>query len=242
MQMMQQMQTKILVVDDEDDIRQPLMAFLIEEGYYAVGAADAVAMDKIISDDPPDLIVLDLMLPGEDGLSICRRLRTSLMIPVIMVTARSSEVDRIVGLELGADDYVTKPFSQRELLARIRSVLRRGNATLLSSSKTLFRFKKYTIDLDARRIVGPSGQDVVLTSTEFDLLACFVQSPQKVLSRNKLLDLLHGRDADPFDRSIDTLVSRLRKKIANPDEKENIIATIRNHGYLFTPTVEIVSQ
>jgi len=210
---MDKTRTKILVVDDEDDIRQPLINFLTQEGYQASGASDAVGLDQAIARDLPDIIVLDLMLPGEDGLSICRRLQASLTIPVIMLTARSAEIDRILGLELGADDYITKPFSKRELLARIRSVLRRGRPSDLNPPKTIFRFNNCTMDVNARRLVDFSGQEVALTSAEFDLLACFVKSPQRVLSRDKLLDAVHGRNSDPFDRSIDTLVSRLRKKL-----------------------------
>ena len=235
-------QTKILIVDDDDDIRGLLIGFLTEEGFSAIGASDAAGMDAAVARDRPDLVVLDLMLPGEDGLSICRRLRSSSELPVIMLTARSAEVDRIVGLEIGADDYVTKPFSKRELLARIRSVLRRGVRTELNPPKTVLRFNQYTIDLNARRIADQSGRDVGLTGAEFDLLACFVQSPQRVLSRDQLLDSVHGRNADPFDRSIDTLVSRLRKKIELRSDQDKLIATVRNHGYLFTPTVQIVSQ
>jgi two-component system OmpR family response regulator len=235
-------QTKILIVDDDDDIRGLLTSFLAEAGFIATGVSDAASMDVAISRDRPDLVILDLMLPGEDGLSICRRLRSASAIPVIMLTARSAEVDCIVGLEIGADDYVTKPFSKRELLARIRSVLRRGSRTELNPPKTVFRFNQYTIDVNARRISDQSGRDVALTGAEFDLLACFVKSPQRVLSRDQLLDAVHGRNADPFDRSIDTLVSRLRKKIEVESDQDRLIATIRNHGYLFTPTVQIVSQ
>ena len=236
-------QTKILVVDDDDDIRGLLVDFLIEEGFGATGAANAQHMDAAIARDRPDLVVLDLMLPGEDGLSICRRLRSTSAIPVIMLTARSAEVDRIVGLEIGADDYVTKPFSKRELLARIRSVLRRGaQPAELNPPKAVLRFHQYTVDINARRISDQTGRDISLTSAEFDLLVCFIQSPQRVLSRDQILDKVHGRNGDPFDRSIDTLVSRLRKKIEVASDGERLIATIRNHGYLFTPTVQTVSQ
>ncbi|MFM1814076.1 MAG: hypothetical protein RLZ98_771 [Pseudomonadota bacterium] len=236
-------QTKILIVDDDDDIRALLMGFLAEEGFGTAGACDAPSMDAAIVRERPDLVVLDLMLPGEDGLSICRRLRSTSGIPVIMLTARSAEVDRIVGLEIGADDYVTKPFSKRELLARIRSVLRRGGPSQdLNPPKSVLRFNQYTVDVNARRITDQSGREITLTGAEFDLLICFVHSPQRVLSRDQLLDKVHGRNADPFDRSIDTLVSRLRKKIEVASDKERLIATIRNHGYLFTPPVQIVSQ
>ncbi len=236
-------QTKILIVDDDDDIRGLLTGFLADEGFHATGVADAPAMDAAIARGRPDLVVLDLMLPGEDGLSICRRLRATSGIPVIMLTARGAEVDRIVGLEIGADDYVTKPFSKRELLARIRSVLRRGGPPKdLNPPKSALRFNHYTVDINARRITDQSGRDVALTSAEFDLLVCFLHAPQRVLSRDQLLDKVHRRSADAFDRSIDTLVSRLRKKIEVASDNERLIATIRNHGYLFTPTVQIVSQ
>lgn len=236
-------QTKILIVDDDDDIRALLTGFLAEEGFGATGACDAPSMDAAIARERPDLVVLDLMLPGEDGLSICRRLRSTSGIPVIMLTARSAEVDRIVGLEIGADDYVTKPFSKRELVARIRSVLRRsGPPQELNPSKSVFRFNQYTVDINSRRITDQSGRGITLTGAEFDLLVCFLKAPQRVLSRDQLLDKVHGRNADPFDRSIDTLVSRLRKKIEVASDNERLIATIRNHGYLFTPTVQIVSR
>lgn len=235
-------QTKILIVDDDDDIRSLLMGFLTEEGFVAIGASDASSMDTAMLRDRPDLVILDLMLPGEDGLSICRRLRSSSSTPVIMLTARSAEVDRIVGLEIGADDYVTKPFSKRELLARIRSVLRRGEVARINPPQALFRFNQYVVDVNARKISDQSGAEITLTSAEFDLLVCFVQSPQRVLSRDQLLDKVHGRSADAFDRSIDTLVSRLRKKIEIGNDRERLIATIRNHGYLFTPIVQVVSQ
>lgn len=234
--------TKILIVDDDEDIRNLLEAFLVEEGFTVFTAPDAPGLDQVMARDKPDLVLLDLMLPGEDGLSICRRLRSQSNVAVIMLTARSAEVDRIVGLEIGADDYVTKPFSKRELLARIRSVLRRGGMTELNPPKTILRFNQFTIDINARSVLDSSGAEVALTSAEFDLLSCFVQAPQRVMSRDKLLDSVHGRGADPFDRSIDTLVSRLRKKIEDKDDKEKLIATIRNHGYLFTATVQIVSQ
>lgn len=234
--------TSILIVDDDNDIRELLVNFLIEEGFKATGASDASTMHAAMALDRPDLVILDLMLPGEDGLSICRRLQSASSIPVIMLTARSAEVDRIVGLEIGADDYLTKPFAKRELLARIRSVLRRVGSSAINPPKTVLQFNQYVIDINARRICDQSGRNVALTGAEFDLLACFVQSPQRVLSRDQLLDSVHGRNADPFDRSIDTLVSRLRKKIELASDQDRLIATIRNNGYLFTPTVHVVPQ
>jgi two-component system OmpR family response regulator len=232
---------KILVVDDDDDIRGLLIGVLSEEGFATRGVPDAGRMDAAIALERPDLVILDLMLPGEDGLSICRRLRAASSIPVIMLTARSAEVDRIVGLELGADDYVTKPFSKRELVARIRSVLRRGGPPAgRNPPQEVLRFHQYTVDVNARRLSDASGRDIALTSAEFDLLVCFVQAPQRVLSRDLLLEKVHQRRGDPFDRSIDTLVSRLRKKIEAASDNERLIATIRSHGYLFTPTVQVV--
>ncbi|MEM7778372.1 MAG: response regulator [Pseudomonadota bacterium] len=234
--------TRILIVDDDEDIRRLLTSFLTEEGFAVSEASDATSLDQAVVRDHPDLIVLDLMLPGEDGLSICRRIRSSSAVPVIMLTARSAEVDRVVGLEIGADDYLTKPFSKRELLARIRSVLRRGRLVALNPPTTVLRFQDFKVDLNARRLTNRSGQDVSLTSAEFDLLACFVQAPQRVLSRDRLLDAVHGRASDPFDRSVDTLVSRLRKKIETASDNERLIATIRNHGYLFTATVQVSNE
>ncbi|MEM9046384.1 MAG: response regulator [Pseudomonadota bacterium] len=230
--------TTILVVDDDPDIRQLVAAFLTREGLEVETAADAPSMDAVLSRIRPDLIVLDLMLPGEDGLSICRRLRTVGGPAILMLTAKSDEIDRVVGLEMGADDYLVKPFGPRELLARIRAVLRRMSDHSSAASSRRFGFDRFVIDLDARQVTGRGGEVLQLTSGEFDLLACFVQRPRRVLSRDQILDQLRGREAEPFDRTVDMLTSRLRRKLAEVSPESELISTVRNSGYLFTPTVK----
>ncbi|MEL7172443.1 MAG: response regulator [Pseudomonadota bacterium] len=234
----------ILVVDDDPEIRRLVAEFLVREGLEVEEAADAVAMDAILARRQPDLLVLDLMLPGEDGLSICRRLRAAGGPAILMLTAKSDEIDRVVGLEMGADDYLTKPFGPRELLARIRAVLRRmgdqagGNG---AAPARRFAFDRFVVDLDARQLTDSSGAILTLTSGEFDLLACFVQRPRRVLSRDQILDQLRGRGAEPYDRTVDMLVSRLRRKLNAAGPESELISTVRNGGYLFTPTVKAAS-
>ncbi|MDA1089579.1 MAG: response regulator [Proteobacteria bacterium] len=235
----------ILVVDDDREIRDLLGKFLDRHGHRVTTAADGVEMRKALEDWNIDLIVLDLMLPGEDGLSLCRTLRAESDIPVIMLTAMGEEVDRIVGLEMGADDYIAKPFSPRELLARIKSVLRRArtlpdrrNAT----ENAVVRFEGWSLDLDKRELQSPDGVLVPLSGGEFDLLTAFVTHPGRVLSRDQLLDLARGREAQPFDRSIDIQVSRLRHKIEDDPKIPVLIKTVRSGGYMFTPTVETQGQ
>lgn len=222
---------KILLVEDDEEISRLLSAFFTREGVEVFCAGDAATASEMIARHAPDLLLLDLMLPGEDGLSLCRRLRAQGGPPIIMVTAKGDSVDRIIGLELGADDYVTKPFDPRELLARARAVLRRAAAPPPAPNQRL-AFTGYVLDLDARALSGPNGA-IALTSAEFELLASFVRKPRRVLTRDHLLDLVHGRAHDPFDRAIDMLVSRLRKKLGRPD----LIATVRNGGYIFTAPV-----
>ena len=185
-----------------------------------------------------DLIVLDLMLPGEDGLSICRRLRAATRIPIVMLTAVAEDTDRIIGLEIGADDYLTKPFNPRELLARIRAVLRRAEAPLPHPEGSTLVFAGWRLDPARRELRDPDGVLVELTAGGFDLLAAFVARPRRVLSRDRLLDLTKGRDAQPFDRSIDVQVSRLRRKIEADPKKPEVIKTVRSGGYIFTLPVE----
>lgn len=229
----------ILVVDDDPEIRRLVAEFLRREGLEVAAAADATGMDAAIARRAPDLIVLDLMMPGEDGLSICRRLRAGGGPAILMLTAKSDEIDRVVGLELGADDYLVKPFGPRELLARIRAVLRRGAAGRSGGTALPRRvgFERFTVDLDARQLLDAEGGAVALTSGEFDLLACFVERPRRVLSRDQILDRLRGRGAEPFDRTVDMLVSRLRRKLAGAGAEGELIATVRNGGYLFTAPV-----
>jgi len=231
----------IMIVEDDRDIRSLLADFLAREGYVTVCAEDGPAMDRALAKMRPDLIVLDLMLPGEDGLSICRRLRSQGGTPILMLTAKADDIDRIVGLEIGADDYLPKPFNPRELLARIRAVLRRADGEPTTSTSRRLAFGALIADLDARSVTSADASTVDLTSAEFDLLACFLQRPKRVLSRDLLLDWTRGRTADPFDRTIDVSVSRLRKKLtaADPDAA-NSIKTVRNGGYLFVADVRPV--
>ena len=230
----------ILLIDDDEEIRRLTADLLGREGFVVELAADGREMDRVMERVQPDLVVLDLMLPGEDGLSICRRLRNSGNMPILMLTAKSDETDRVVGLEIGADDYVVKPFGPRELLARIRALLRRATASPAQVTTRRFAFEGFVIDLDARQLLGAGGDLIALTSAEFDLLSCFVLRPRRVLSRDQILDWTHGRSADPFDRTVDILVSRLRKKLDALNPGCNLINTVRNGGYLLTVPVRQV--
>ncbi|MGF1500567.1 MAG: response regulator [Paracoccaceae bacterium] len=228
----------VLIVDDDPEIRRLVAEFLAREGIDVETSEDAAAMDAAIARRPPDLVVLDLMMPGEDGLSVCRRLRAAGGPAILMLTAKSDEIDRVVGLELGADDYLTKPFGPRELLARIRAILRRTADPGAGPAATRrFAFDRFVVDLDARQLADATGAAVSLTSGEFDLLACFVERPRRVLSRDQILDRLRGRGAEPFDRTVDMLVSRLRRKLAAGSPDTELISTVRNGGYLFTASV-----
>jgi DNA-binding response OmpR family regulator len=228
----------VALVEDDEDIRRLVRDLLVREGFAVEVADTAAAFDQILARRRPDLVILDLMLPGEDGLSICRRLRSRGATPILMLTAKSDPVDRVVGLEMGADDYVTKPFDPRELLARVRALLRRARSHEEVEPSRRFAFEGLVIDLDARRLTTAAGKQVALTSAEFDLLACFVVRPRRVLSRDQLLDWTRGRDADPFDRTVDMTISRLRKKVEAAAPGLNLITTVRNNGYLFVPVVK----
>ncbi|GGY98763.1 MULTISPECIES: response regulator [Shewanella] len=227
---------QILVVDDHKDIRDLLQRFLQQHGLRVSTAADGAAMEKLMATQRFDLIILDLMLPGKDGITLCREIRSTSNVPIIMLTALGEEIDRIVGLEVGADDYVPKPFNPRELLARIKSVLRRHFAipTLdeqLSTSPTLYRFADWQLNTLSRELQDPQGALVALTSTEFTLLLAFLAHPNVVLSREDILRLVQGRGADVYDRAIDTLISRLRKKIEPDPKQPRLIKTIWGGGY-----------
>ncbi len=230
----------ILVVDDNLEIRDLLSRFLVKDGFRVSTAPDGRAMHKVLSESTIDLIVLDLMLPGEDGLTLCRRLRAESDIPVVMLTAKGEEIDRVLGLEMGADDYLAKPFSTRELLARIKAVLRRVRslpATRGSTEVEVFRFAGWKLDTAKWELESADGIIVPLSTGEFDLLLALIHHPQRVLSRDQLLDLARGRAATVFDRSIDTQVSRLRRKIEENPKDPKIIKTIWGGGYVFTPQV-----
>jgi two-component system OmpR family response regulator len=229
----------ILVVDDDREIRRLVARFLTENGLRVTAVADGREADEAMAAGRFDLVVLDLMLPGEDGISIARRLRKSSDLPILMLTARGSETDRIVGLEIGADDYLTKPFSPRELLARIRAVMRRTAERAPEAPKNpYFKFAGWIVDVQKRELRRPDGALVPTTDAEFDLLAAFVERPQRVLSREQLLDLARGRQAQLFDRSIDVAVMRLRRKIEIDPTKPEVIRTVRNGGYMFALDVE----
>jgi two-component system OmpR family response regulator len=228
----------ILIVDDHREIRELVTRALVKEGFRVSAAADGRAMHKILGEARIDLILLDLMLPGEDGLSLCRSLRAKSDIPIIMLTAKGEEIDRVVGLEMGADDYMPKPFGSRELIARIRAVLRRGRrAEPQPPHISQYCFDRWRLDTAARELLGENGVTVPLSTGEYDLLLAFVERPQRVLSREQLLDLARGRAATNFDRAIDTQVSRLRKKIERDPADPKIIKTVWGGGYIFAAPV-----
>lgn len=241
--MIQEPQALIAIVEDDEEILRLVSSLLSQEGYAVEAAENGAALDAVLSRTRPDLIILDLMLPGEDGLSICRRLRANNgSIPILMLTAKGDPIDRVVGLELGADDYLTKPFNPRELVARVRAILRRARGMTEPEANRRYTFADFVIDLDARTLFTTAGEPVPLTTAEFDLLACFVQRPRRVLSREQLLDWTRGRNADPFDRAIDMTISRLRKKIDAAAPGTNLISTVRNNGYLFVASVKQLSS
>jgi two-component system, OmpR family, response regulator len=230
----------ILIVDDDRDISSLLAEYLEKNGYRTSTAADGTGMWKVLDHARIDLIVLDLNLPGEDGLTLCRTLRARSSLPVIMLTARGEPLDRILGLEMGADDYVPKPFEPRELFARIRSVLRRTHALppkMQVPAESQVRFAGWTMDFTARHLVSADGVVVALSGAEFRLLKIFVEHANRVLSRDQLLNLTQGRDADPFDRSIDLQISRLRQKLGDDARSPQIIKTVRNEGYVLATPV-----
>ena len=226
----------VLIVEDARDIREPLARYLREHGYRATTAADAQAARKLMRGAAIDLVVLDIMMPGEDGLSLCRHIRESSQTPVILLTARGEEVDRIIGLEMGADDYIPKPFSPRELIARIAAVLRRTQALpprQKPPEAERIKFGDWTLDTGQRELIDKDGMASPLSSGEFRLLSSLLERPKIALSRNQLLDLTKGRDAELFDRSIDNHVSRLRKKIEPDPKNPRYIKTVWGGGYMF---------
>lgn len=231
----------ILIVDDHREIRDLVSRALTKEGFRVSVAADGRAMRKALADSRIDLILLDLMLPGEDGLSLCRSVRVESRIPIIMLTAKGDEVDRVIGLEMGADDYLPKPFGSRELVARIRAVLRRSQDTLSAAQPSdrpkQYHFDRWRLDIGARELLREDGVILPLSTGEYDLLIALVERPQRVLSRDQLLDLARGRAANALDRSIDTQVSRLRRKLEKDPSDPKLIKTVWGGGYLFTPAV-----
>ena len=232
----------ILVVDDQQEICDVVQEYLAGEGYRVSTASDGAGMRRVLTQSPVDLVILDLVLPGEDGLTLARSLRSGSAIGIIILTGRGETVDRIIGLEMGADDYLPKPFHLRELLARVKSVLRRVQSRIgnnLQLNRLHARFAGWNLDLSSRELWSPIGEEVRLTTGEFDLLAAFVNNANQVLSRDRLLDLARNREAGPFDRTIDVQVGRLRRKLADDPHNPSLIKTVRGSGYIFTPSVEM---
>jgi len=234
----------ILVVDDQKEICEVVQQYLASEGYRVSVANEGAGMRRAMAQGQVDLVILDLMLPGEDGLTLARELREQSSVGIIILTGRGETVDRIIGLEMGADDYLPKPFHLRELLARVKSVLRRASMRSQKEppggTRSRARFAGWHLDLATRELVSPDGGEVRLTTGEFDLLAAFVNNANQVLSRDRLLDLARNREAGPFDRTIDVQVGRLRRKLEPDPARPTIIKTVRGTGYIFTPTVEVL--
>jgi two-component system OmpR family response regulator len=230
----------VLVVDDQPDIRNPLATYLTQKGFRLSSAGSAAEARKILENSAIDLVVLDIMMPGEDGLSLCRHLRETKDIPIILLTAMSEEMERVIGLEMGADDYVVKPFNPRELLARIKSVLRRANSLPWKERRIVektIQFDRWVLNVSQRELMGEDGVAIPLSTGEFVLLTVFLNHPHMVLTRDQLLDLTRHRTADVFDRSIDNQVSRLRKKIELDPKMPTLIKTVWGGGYTFTADV-----
>ncbi|WP_456407188.1 response regulator [Thiolapillus sp.] len=229
----------ILIVDDDEALRDLLQRYLGEQGFATAAVADGEAMKAWLTDNNPDLVVMDLMLPGEDGLSLTRHLRASSKLPILILSAKGEDIDRIIGLEIGADDYLAKPFNPRELVARIRAVLRRNSqpnddAENAGKNDQLHHFGPYTLNLQNYSLLR-NGEEIPLTSGEIALLALLVQHPNHVLTRDHLIDLLKGYDRSPFDRSIDVRITRLRHKIEPDPRRPRYIRTVWGKGYLFSP-------
>jgi two-component system OmpR family response regulator len=231
---------QIALVEDDDEIRDLVSRLLTREGMSVHPCRTTAEFDALLSQRPVDLAIVDIMLPGEDGLSLCRRMRAIGDLPMLIVSARSDDVDRIIGLEIGADDYLPKPFNPRELVARVRALLRRSRGSdgmIAPPGGQRYNFAGWAWDVDARRLVSPGDVAVELTGGEHDLLHCLVTHPQRVLSREQLLDWTRGREAAPFDRTIDVQLGRLRKKLAVHPESEALIKTVRGGGYVFVASV-----
>ncbi len=234
-------QPHILVIEDDREISALVSRYLHANECRGTAAADGRQLDTFMDTKRIDLVILDIMLPGEDGLSLCRRLRQRSHVPIIMLTAKGQDVDRIVGLEMGADDYLTKPFNPRELLARIKAVLRRGGLAAIAPIDSLVRvltFHGWKIDRGLRELRNPQGTRIEVTGAEFDLLLALCERPGRILSRDQLIELTQGRAAGAFERSVDILVSRLRRKIEHDPHRPEFIKTIRSGGYVFTPMVD----
>lgn len=237
----------LLVCDDDVEIRNLLMQLLQKYNYNVFTARNGEEMFTIFNNETIDLIILDVMLPGDDGLTLCRKLRTESELPIIMLTAAGEDTDRIIGLEIGADDYIAKPFNPRELIARIKAVLRRSgdidaqvmpNAARNQTDHRCLEFEGWRLEMATRQLISPDDVEITISTGEYILLSAFLERPQQVLSRDQLLDITQNRPAGPFDRSIDVQVSRLRQKIEADPKKPVLIKTVRGGGYLFTAKVK----
>jgi two-component system, OmpR family, response regulator len=230
---------RVLIVEDDREVRETVAEYLASHGYETAQAADGASMRKALGVSVPEIVLLDVRLPGEDGLALARWLRERHDLAIIMVTAAGEVIDRVVGLEVGADDYIAKPFDLRELLARIKSVLRRADrskASVPAGASRRVAFGACQLDLDRHQLIGAKGEDIPLTAMEFDLLRAFAEHPDRVLSRDRLLTLTRNREWEPFDRSIDIRIARLRKKIEDDPDNPRTIKTIRGSGYIFIPS------
>jgi two-component system phosphate regulon response regulator OmpR len=234
----------LIVVDDEPDLREMIAEYLGKCGFVVRTLADGQDLDAHLLDEPPDLLILDVNLPGEDGFAIARRVRARSSVPILMLTAASDTIDQVVGLELGADEYVIKPFDLRVLRARIQAVLRRTERVRdpppqhlkAACSPSRVSFGHLLLDLDACRLARPDGTELEISASEFALLAAFARNPNRILSRERLLDLARGRGSEPFDRSIDVRIARIRRKVERDPDKPELIRTMRGAGYMFVPS------
>lgn len=233
------MNEKILFVDDDPELTELLRDYLGKNSFVVETASDGKVMQTVLSTFKPDLLILDLMLPGEDGLTLCRKLRADSRLPILMLTARGDDMDRIIGLEMGADDYLPKPFNPRELLARIRSILRRAESgAAREPAMHALRFAGWTLDLAARNLIDANDVVIALSNGEFRILQLLAETPNCVFSRDQLADALAGRDAGPFDRTIDVMISRLRRRLGDDARDPQLIKTLRSEGYLLAAKVE----
>ena len=236
-------ETRLLLVDDEPALREPLAEYLSRQGFAVVQASSAAEARSRLREALPDLVLLDIMMPGEDGLSLCRHIGEALSVPVILLTAKGESTDRIVGLEIGADDYVVKPFDPRELVARIRSVLRRAaKGAPAPAEDELLEFEGWRLDPLKRRLTAPDGAMVSISSAEFRLLLAFLEHPRQVLDRDRLLDMVQGREAHLFDRAVDNQVSRLRRKIETDSKAPTLIQTVWGGGYMLAADVRRIKS
>lgn len=231
------MDKTLLVVDDDAELRQLLLEYFSERGYAVLLACDGRELWQQLEQHHVDLVILDLMLPGDDGMTLCRNLRAQSQVPILMLTASGDEMDRIIGLEMGADDYLQKPFVPRELLARVKNILRRSSEGGGAPAREL-HFAGWLLDLDARHLVDRAGVAVPLSAGEFRLLKALAENPNRVLSRDQLLDVFSGREAGPYDRTIDVMISRLRRRLGDEGGEQALIKTVRSEGYMLAAKVE----